>query len=83
METFLPAPEVEPDPAERWILAHLPHYLGALVCVVVVAGMGYLFLWAATISAPGFGVSAVVALVAFAGPLTAGAFYAIKRGNRT
>lgn len=79
----MPAADIEPDGAERRVRAHVPHYIAALVCAVVAAGVAYLFPWAAVFAAPGFGVPAVAAMAAFAVFPAAGAVYAVKRGVGT
>ncbi len=78
-----PAPGVEPDGAGRRMRANGRHYAAAAGYAVAVAGVAYLFPWAAIFAAEGFGYRAVAAMAVFGVfPATAAA-YAVRRGVGT
>lgn len=72
-----PAPDVEPDGAGRGV-PNGQHYAAAVGYAVVLAGVAYLFPWAAIFAAQGFGFPAVAAMAVFGVLLAAAAAYAVR-----
>jgi NADH-quinone oxidoreductase subunit A len=72
------------DPVgEGWAQTQVRYYVFAFLYVVFAVDAVFLFPWATTFAAPGFGATSLVEMFVFLGFLAVGLLYAAKRGVLT